>query len=535
MKGKKELDKLKERVKNAGFGNLISIIENMDPEDRNDQELMSELVKLNPDVKNVLEILELDEKSQTIQEYVDEFDLKELASDPEILSGLSAKYREPLYEVAKEYEEEEDYETAKSIYLKIQEFGIGQVEKFAKRTKNEKQLTKMSQNTIYYKAKFSYYICKIKNGEPLTSEDLKELNKLAREDKNNILKLRNPGIISDFDKFVACFDDIDTGVLENEILPAISTGKNKGNKREPNPNPPKNSTVYSDELSPENRYKFIKDNFEIERVKIGKGKFAGYCIFEIKNSDVVIVEKFFDTKGRGKTKEIVPSEGTAATYLVHKDADIDIEKSDIHTLVAKGKSERIKNEFPLVRATRHTENYYRNLKKNYNTIVLNGERIKGITPTIIEETENSNTKKAEEIEVIESDEHIDKQSKEEKKKSKDKVTNTTTANALLQKIKELDLEYNKLKSELNNNAKLAEQLGNRVNDIRNKISGGISDSLTDEIISTIQKELELLKNLQEQLNEINECQKRAEKQIIENRNKRKKAEKEFNEIVFGDE
>ncbi len=102
MKGKKELDKLKERVKNAGFGNLISIIENMDPEDRNDQELMSELVKLNPDVKNVLEILELDEKSQTIQEYVDEFDLKELASDPEILSGLSAKYREPLYEVAKE-------------------------------------------------------------------------------------------------------------------------------------------------------------------------------------------------------------------------------------------------------------------------------------------------------------------------------------------------------------------------------------------------------------------------------------------------
>ena len=520
-KNYKKMEKIIEEIsKITTEEHLIRYIsQNIPDELLSDEEFSSKLKAANFRVKNILEIFYGQEEEKLLSQ-IEEKGLKQIIEDDEsIVSKIPRKYREELFDLAKEFEIEEDFDKAKLLYDKIIKFGNTAVAKFHSRYKEHAKIS--VKETIYYKAKCSYYACKMKNGEPLTREDEEQLDNLAKEDKENILNLRKPGILSKYERYIACFDDINVEQLENEILPLIAR---KGNNisRVPTYNFPVDRE-YSENLSPEKRFQFIKDNFKIKSVKSGAGKYTGTFIFEMEDSDVVIVEKFFDTQGRGTNKTIVPSY-SRATYIVHKDADIDLEKESHNVLVEKKRSEQSQNEFPLIESCNHTGEYYERIKEKFNRVENNARK----------RSEYSNIEILdEETELEENDDIYGDDSEDNNSSNIEKELSEYTLEELIQERIKVNSEFEEFKEKKEFLDKQIEGIRIEIEELSKEITENFKN-LTPELKSVIEKEVKTLSEAKEKLKQIKKMRENITEMEKENRSRAEKLDKEFERFLGGE-
>lgn len=542
---------------------IVNYIEDNIPKELlEDGEFVAKLIEANSKVELALEILSGKEISRKIIEEIEDKGLEIVIEDDEKLKKVPKKYKENLYKLAQEYEQEEEFEKAKKIYGKIVEFGAGQVGKFYQRNNEQDK----ARETIYYKSKFAYYKCKIQNGEKLTDEDMAELENLAKEDKYNILGLTQKGKITAFELFESLFDDITIDEIEQVILPIITSHRG-GIGGVINPPGPKKENEYESELSPEKRLEHLKTDFEIESCKIGRGRFTGTFIFKIKDSDVVIVEKFYDVMGRKNNKVIVPSYG-AATYYVHKDAQIDLEQSDRSHLVEMKKEEQKKDaegtSLKLIASRIHKgKNYYEDQVKILKKIEENGKKIRQQSETQIGEqiagsekeesmsgngiegkdaSQEKNILQSDEAEIDEADidkEDVDKETPTpEKEESKEEDTNLSgyTLEEMLTLIEEFDKEYAEFQSQLIELDRNIGELSVKIAELQEEISQNMNELLTkDNIITVIKEELSTIEECKAKRKELEALK---EKIIIEekkNREERDKLKEEFQSRIKGEE
>lgn len=566
---KKNIIKMIETLKSE-YQIVDFIEENIPKELLEDYEFIEKLIEVNPKAEMALEILSGKETSKKIIEEIETKGLNATIEDKEKLKKVPKRYRKELYQIAQNYEQEEDFEKAKEIYARIVEFGIDQVDRFYKRT-NEKDKAK---ETIYYKSKFAYYKCKIQNGEKLTEEDMAELENLAKEDKYNILGLTQKGRITAFELFEALFEDITIEEIEHVILPIISS--NKGGKGGViYPPGPITENEYEADLSPEKRLEHLKTDFEIESCKIGKGKFAGTFIFKVKNSDVVIVEKFYDIKGRKDNKLIVPSYG-AATYYVHKDAQIDLEKSDRSKLVERKKEELRKDEdgtsLKLIDSRIHKgKNYYKDQKRIFEEIEENGRELARIESgreqeqhidNILEEPEygediNSQPSGEEQIEEIMTRDTIDnKGENQETSKQTDGIediileesiiegetqedddkSSDYTLEEMISLIEEFDKEYEEFQNQLAEIDKTIGELNIKIETLKEEINQHLEGLVTRENVKeTIKEGIKILNECKIKKKELEALKEKIIVKEKENRGERDKLKEEFRARIKGEE
>ena len=526
---------------------IVDFIEENIPNDLlEEEEFLAQLKEISPKVEIALEILSGKEISKKIIEEIEDKGLESVIEDEEKLRRIPKKYKEELFLLAEKYEKEEEFEKAKNIYGKIVEFGAGQVGKFYQRNNEQDK----ARETIYYKSKFAYYKCKIQNGEKLTDEDMVELENLAKEDKYNILGLSQQGKLTSFEIFESLFEDISIDEIERDILPIITY--HRGNSGgEINPPGPKKENEYDPELSPEKRLEHLKTDFEIESCKIGKGKFVGTFIFKIKNSDVVIVEKFYDVMGRKNNKVIVPSYG-AATYYVHKDADIDLDESDRSNLVEMKKKEQRKDKegisLKLIDSRRHSgKNYYEDQLKKFKKIEENGniireQREEQISEEIAEDngkdietdTPQSDIKELGEEKASDVEDEVVGDKKSENVPSD--TSNSYTLEEMLTLIEEFDKEYAEFQSQLIDLDQKISELTIKIAELKQDIDEQMNGLLTkDNIITVIKEELSTIEECKAKKKELELLKEKIIAKEKENREERDKLKEEFQSRIKGEE
>ena len=121
----------------------------------------------------------------------------------------------------------------------------------------------------------------------------------------------------------------------------------------PSPHAP---SSYIEELSANNRLKYLVENFDIAYGRPGGGKFTGAILFEIEDSDLVIVENFWR---QGKDGEPPVEDYGKATYILPKDQAMDLIQ------LSRGEI-KAKND-PRIRTVNHgSKEYYNNLVDRFN-------------------------------------------------------------------------------------------------------------------------------------------------------------------------
>lgn len=549
----REKEVIKEIAKLRNEYQIIDYIESNIPKELlDDEEFVIKMKKANPFVKIALEMMYEEKDIDNIKSEIEEYGLENVIENDEKLESIPKEYKEELFEIARKYEEDEEYDKAKRLYNRMVEYGATQVDKFNERAGREKQ----KRETIYYMSKYAYYKCKIQNNEPLTDEDREELENLAKEDKENILGLETPGKMSDFQIFESLFDDITEERLVNEILPQISRPKTGGTgHKDPTDEPgfiePDEDGIepdrddpreYSDELLPEKRFIFIKENFDIESFKIGKGKFAGNIIFKIKDSDVVIVERFFKTIGRGAKKEIVPADSTA-TYIVHKDAKIDLENSERSKLVERKKQEKEKEDNgdspKLITSVNHRGNYYKRLLARFKVIEDNGKKLSTVSNEL-EEGIIERTNEDFEEERIKSDNQEDNEilktvNEDDGIYEKDDELDYDIG-TLINEIEKLDYEYENIKDQITKIDLEISEIATNIIKYKESINENISESLAKENIKKIiTSQLELLNDCKNKRKELETLKEKLKLLVKKNRDKRNELKNRLTEKIKGEE
>jgi len=484
-----------------------------------DEEFINQLIEANPKVDYALEILNVEENTQNIKKDIEENGLEFVIQDEAKLDEIPKEYKDQLYEIAKKYEQNGEYRRARKIYEKVIEFGQGQVykfnEKYGKEAKNKE--------TIYYKSKYSYYMCKYKEVGDLTEEERSELENLVKQDIDNILGVKTPGKISGIEYALSCFEDVPIEYIETEILPKISKPRPRPDKKdEPGEiDPVGERREYIEELSPENRAEFIKNNFDISNIKMARDKkFLGYFVFEIEDSDVIIIEKFFDLDGETP----VPS-NNAATYIVHKDVELDLEKlQNASQLVAKKKEN---TDGPkLLRSVNHRgTGYYDRLLTRFEEVEKAGEINKENQE--IDNIEISQEEKSDE--TIENSENISEIT--------DGKSDSTQDNSqqLLQEMIGLDEKYEMIKKEIEKLEIEKQSITEKIAYIKEQSAQKLDEILTSDIIEVIQKQLEIIKLENERLNGIEKLIQNLREIEKRNREERDKLSKEFKSNIIGGE
>lgn len=368
MKEYKEQEKLIKEISRAESNKILDMIKTGQiPEELlNDEEFMQKLRKSNPYVDIALEQLQMEQEEAKIEEEISKLGLKEVIKDEKKLGKISKAHKEELYDIAKEYEQNGEYEIAKSIYKKVADFGKSQTNKFFEKFNKHED----NRETTYYKASYSYYMCKIKNGEELTEQEKSDLERIVENDKDkNVLDLLTPGNLSDMDVFRSYFKDVTIEEFERGILPEVS----KIERNPPDyPTPSNDTKDYPEELSPKKRCEFIKENFKIKNIKIPTDeKLAGHVLFEIEDSDVIIAEKLYMLDNDGN---IVPAK-EFATYLIHKNAKIELDKIS-QSILFESKRKENERGTKLIKSVNHTENgYYDRLLKKFKDLEDRGKNI----------------------------------------------------------------------------------------------------------------------------------------------------------------
>lgn len=214
-----------------------------------------------------------------------------------------------ILETAKYYSRAGDYESAMSLLAEII---------------NSRNVTIMLQ--AQYESNMIRLKQDLEQGKVDTSV-IDDLKKNSKDDEEHVLDTVTAGEVSDYDIFCSYFGDkISIDGLSEEIFPANmqkpTNTKGQSDVVIPGPKPGTPTTSsYIEELSANNRLKFLMDNFNIAYARPGEGKFTGDILFEIEGSDVVIVESFWK---QGKDGQPPVEDYGKATYILPKDQAMDL-------------------------------------------------------------------------------------------------------------------------------------------------------------------------------------------------------------------
>ena len=305
---------------------------------RDNKDLMHEMIKENPNVYRALETV----AKQIIQKNnFRRFGFRKAIERGEVkLEDITDSQKDELFELAREYETEQNYEEAKKCYKRIMDWGPGEIEKFYKSFPNYMK-AEIARNTTYYQAKFHYYLCKLQNGEELSEEDRKDFKKLFEEDSDKIEELQRGFTYTDL--FLTQFRHIKTVEELNTLTAEIDALQPLGHE---NGTSSGETADNVGKMSPGNRLKRFIEMFGIDTAKHkgelgivvhhGEGDLSGYFVFELKgeNEGVYLVEHFFDpvkSVDGTKLEGWYPSKDKA-TYILHRNLEFHFDEVNITSL-----------------------------------------------------------------------------------------------------------------------------------------------------------------------------------------------------------
>ena len=229
--------------------------------------------------------------------------------------------------------------------------------------KDNEKIKRILRNTNLAKAEYRYHIIKYKLGEQSFIETLNILNEICDNvDLNQeVLGVR----LSAFELFKReCAEMVDFERLELDIFPQLDSlvrgGEGNGQTSD--------ETVYTKDLLPSNRLKFIKENFKVKKIYMGKEEFTGYLLFDLEDADLIIAEKFWDENKDGSIK--VATEN--ATYILPEEESIElIKKSRLEITRLSKENHRIQkaNHYSKPEDSNFSSTYYTNLKKKFNEAI----------------------------------------------------------------------------------------------------------------------------------------------------------------------
>ena len=325
-----------------------------------------------------------------------EFNIREyfLDKDGNLIIGEDELDEIPIgrtarYEFAKMIEKEGNIDIAKRIYRSIIDQGEDSVAKFIDRYKEHEAVKEEDiRVSTYYKSKYSYYMCKVKNGEKLSEEEKEEVNRLIKDDAKRIRELLDEG--ADI-KFVISILGEETTIekLEREILPNIKTNDQRGYREKTKAKDPKSKV-----MTPKERLELYKSLGDIQIVTLGKKELEGYVLFTYDN--LTIAERFFYIN---REKEMVEPISHGATYFVHNAAKIDLERISKNELFkAKNRVKENREGEKLIDIAVHKEEgpkvkrpYAQRVKDKYKA--MDGIEIDAKTGEIIKKAKRSRTNK----------------------------------------------------------------------------------------------------------------------------------------------
>lgn len=251
-----------------------------------------------------------------------------------------------ILETAKYYSRVGDYESAMSVLAEII---------------NSRNVTICIQ--AQYEANMIRLKQDLEQGK-LDTSVINDLKKNSKDDEEHVLDTVTRGEVSDYDIFCSYFGDrISIDGLSDEIFPANmqKPTNTKGNSDVvipgPKPEIPTTSS-YIEELSANNRLKFLMENFNIAYARPGEGKFTGDILFEIEGSDVVIVESFWK---QGKDGQPPVEDYGKATYILPKDQAMDLIQ------LSRGEI-RARKDPRIGRVEHYSKKYYTYLVERFNEV-----------------------------------------------------------------------------------------------------------------------------------------------------------------------
>ena len=343
---------IQEEVVDKGYQEFLS-----------DNKFIMEMEKVDKRFKTSIEFLNKKEKDR-LREYFVDGNSNLIISEEEL--ALIPEDRSERYDFAKRKEDEGNFDMAKRLYKSIMDLGEDSVARFMKSVEKSKKKGAIVSEELkdediristYYKSKFSYYMCKVKNQEKLTKKEKKEINEMLKEDRKTIRDLLMGGADIEFIMSVLG-EEIKIEKLEREILPNIKENKEEqgGIKKGDTKGEPK--TYFSNE----ELLDLFKDLGEIKKVTLGKDGLDGFVLFTYEN--ITIAEKFFKRDYLGDMVE-----DRASTYLVHKRAKLDLEKATKGELVESKNAVRHKKRGEkLLDCSYHSIHYKDNLRKKYRAM-----------------------------------------------------------------------------------------------------------------------------------------------------------------------
>jgi len=482
--------------------------ENVPYEDLLDSEFIAMLSEVNPLIKRVLQGAIIDKGFDQAREYEQEADLETIDGIKSYIKKVDihvalSQHRDAVLKLARHYEEEGEYEEAQKYYSAIIGHGRNRKESFIRRYGQD------DKDTVYHKARIGSLACKSNMGEELTDEEKDELSasleKVSSQQKS-------------IDAFLTYFSPLPKAqLLRGDFGSAVARGFGTGNSRGVNPNPPVDVRQYSGALFPENRIKHIVDNYEITKAYTGIGEFAGYIVFEIEDKNVFVVEKFYEPMAQGQT-EPVPSYG-AATYILNKQVEINIQEMTRVSLVAMKKNSR-----GAIDAANHIGDKY------YDRF---DEKLEAVSRWTPEKTVQQQEKTEEPQESIPVQDELPVQ------QTTDETQNVRSVDIIVNEMEELDTNYTNLLATVKRAKEIQQeisQIQQQVEQIKAEVTDAAQGTMTREIASIVKQQVDLLSQLRNKLKElefiaqsmdVQEC----EVAIAKNREKRNRLNEELMNIV----
>ena len=510
-----------------------------------------------------------------------EFNIREyfLDKDGNLIIGEDELDEIPIgrtarYEFAKMIEKEGNIDIAKRIYRSIIDQGEDSVAKFIDRYKEHEAVKEEDiRVSTYYKSKYSYYMCKVKNGEKLSEEEKEEVNRLIKDDAKRIRELLDEG--ADI-KFVISILGEETTIdkLEREILPNIKTNDQRGYREKTKAKDPKSKV-----MTPKERLELYKSLGDIQIVTLGKKELEGYVLFTYDN--LTIAERFFYIN---REKEMVEPISHGATYFVHNAAKIDLERISKNELFkAKNRVKENREGEKLIDIAVHKEEgpkvkrpYAQRVKDKYKAmdgieidaktgeIIKKAKRSRTNKKSIPRKTENELTSKTEKEEIQHQEEPEERASStEETQEQKEpidenQISEETTEESteevsgnnleddtnpiysskvieminITEQISQIDVEIENLNAEMKELQQLEEELNKEIENTRTEIGTRIKKDLSKkDALETISLAIKTLEDRKRKFDSIRDKKREIAKRNEEQKQSRKELEEKFYDIM----
>lgn len=524
MKTNSQMDRIIKVVKSLTRENELQayLRDNIPYEDLLDSDFITQLTKINPAVKRVLEGVLIDKEYEQAQEYEQQADLETNEGFESYMAitdihVVLAKHRHRVLKLARFYEEEGNYAKAQKYYNVIVEQGRNRKESFIQKYGQD------DKDTIYYKARIGELACKSNMKQDLTDEEKDELADYLKR----VSSQERP-----IEAFLTYFTPIPTAQLLSGNFDEIMR---KGGTRKPRSRNGQKQTAESEreyitELTPDKRLKYIVDNYEIARAYTGLSAFEGSIVFDISDKNILIVEKFYEPMYEG---EIVPRQAYgSSTIVVNKDIELNIEEMTRGKLVEMNQT----GNKQIGRLYHKGESYYERLARTVEKVSVAGKSQQ--VEQVCEDKSVSRTDAMQEVETPKTNAPESSEMLEEQSRGNEQQEGMALQ-IVLEEMENLDSIYDSLQATLENARREQEKiqkLREAVANIKAEVQAAVSGKITREISAIVLEQKKTLTNLRQELTVLEQSvesidTQECELEIAKNREKREKLKEEVNKML----